>query len=240
MLFIYSNALNEWQAEFPHRSRETLLQNSGDVLKPVGTYYHKQFKQEGGDCYPIRQICEVVDMFNPEWLAENIYDETDIVLEMHTHLAKLKYFRYKKFDNQVLLNGMKAEMKKLVEAAKEDHDLDKIKPSRTYLTRLQERIKKKKRSAESFDFRDDAGEYSQRIFAWWKPRRDDFPYFALALRLIVLAQLSSCSVERVFSKLEQIHHVCGENLYEDMTEVRLFLQCNGDLSALESYLKKLG
>ena len=54
----------------------------------------------------------------------------------------------------------------------------------------------------------------------------------MALRLIVLAQLSSCSVERVFSKLEKIRQVTGDNLKEDMCEVRLLLQCNGDLDEI--------
>ena len=61
---------------------------------------------------------------------------------------------------------------------------------------------------------------------------------ALALRLVVLTQLSSCSVERVFSsKLENIR-ICGENLFDDMTEIRLFLQCNGDMRELLDSLKK--
>ena len=54
----------------------------------------------------------------------------------------------------------------------------------------------------------------------------------MALCLIVLAQLSSCSVERVFSKLEKIRQVTGDNLKEDMCEVRLLLQCNGDLDEM--------
>ena len=54
----------------------------------------------------------------------------------------------------------------------------------------------------------------------------------MAIRLIVLAQLSSCSVERVFSKLEKIRKVTGENLKEDMCEIRLLLQVNGDLDEL--------
>ena len=54
----------------------------------------------------------------------------------------------------------------------------------------------------------------------------------MALRLIVLAQLSSCSVEFFFSKLEKIRQVTGDNLKEDMCEVRLLLQCNGDLDEM--------
>ena len=60
----------------------------------------------------------------------------------------------------------------------------------------------------------------------------------MAICLVVLAQLSSCSVERVFSKLKIIRERCGENLYDDMCEVRLFMQCNGDLSELAEKMKK--
>jgi hypothetical protein len=78
----------------------------------------------------------------------------------------------------------------------------------------------------------DAGEYAEHIWQWWKPRRKTFPVHRLVLRLIVLAQLSSCSVEKVFSKLKSIRDRCGESMYDDMCEVRLFLQCNVDLDDL--------
>ena len=70
-----------------------------------------------------------------------------------------------------------------------------------------------------------------------------FPCFALALRLVVLCQLSSCSVARVLSRLKLIQDVCGHNLYEDHLEMRLFLQCNGDLHefmvAVQNYVQGL-
>ena len=54
----------------------------------------------------------------------------------------------------------------------------------------------------------------------------------MAILLIVLAQLSSCSVERVFSKLEKIRKVTSDTLKEDMCEIHLLLQVNGDLDEL--------
>ena len=60
----------------------------------------------------------------------------------------------------------------------------------------------------------------------------DFPVFAVALRLVVPTQLSSCSVERVFSRLSVIEDVCGGGMLEDALEMRLFLQCNGDLNEI--------
>ena len=86
------------------------------------------------------------------------------------------------------------------------------------------------------DWKKDAGEYAQRIWKWWKPRNDKFPCHGLAIRLIVLAQLSSCSVERVFSKLERIRKSTGDSLKEDMCEIRLMLQVNGDLDDMYNAL----
>ena len=68
-----------------------------------------------------------------------------------------------------------------------------------------------------------------------------FPSLGLALRLLVLSQLSSCSVERVFSCLKLVQEICGGGMLEDHLEMRLFLQCNGDLhehmSAIQKYVE---
>ena len=79
--------------------------------------------------------------------------------------------------------------------AKRDHNLDRIPSIRQYMTRMQGRIKRKKLNKDTvFDWKLDDGEYAQRIWQWWKSRKDKFLHHGLALRLIVLAQLSSCSV----------------------------------------------
>ena len=58
---------------------------------------------------------------------------------------------------------------------------------------------------------------------------DDFKYFRHALILVVLTQISSCYVERVFSQLKLVRDACGDNMLEDMVEIRMFCRCNGDL-----------
>ena len=82
------------------------------------------------------------------------------------------------------------------------------------------------------DWKNDAGEYAQRIRKWWKPRKDKYPFHGVDICLIVIAQLSSCSVQRVFSNLEKIRKVTGENLKEEMCKIRLLLQVNGYLYEL--------
>ena len=62
----------------------------------------------------------------------------------------------------------------------------------------------------------------------------------LALRLVVHIQLSSCSVERVFSRLKHIRDVVGDNMnmLEDIWEIRLLLQCNGELDDFRDIFDK--
>ena len=42
-------------------------------------------------------------------------------------------------------------------------------------------------------------------------------------------QLSSCAVEQVFSQLKLMRDACGDNLKDDMLELRMFMRCNGKL-----------
>jgi len=82
------------------------------------------------------------------------------------------------------------------------------------------------------DWKDDPGERASIVWEWWKLRmidNDDFKYFRHALRLVVLTQISSCSIERVFSQLKLVRDACGDNMLEDMVKIRMFCRCNGDL-----------
>ena len=82
-------------------------------------------------------------------------------------------------------------------------------------------------------WREDDTEYSRRIREWWKTRVGKFPYHSLTLRLVVLTQTSSCSVERVFSHLSLIREISGENLKEDIT---FFVFCCNLMVILVNFL----
>ena len=141
-------------------------------------------------------------------------------------------FEYHHF-TPTFLKSLRKEQPAVVKEAKEDHDLERIPSSRQYRTRLERRIQHKGLDKDAeYDWKLDAGEYAHRIWHWWKPMKDKYPFHGLAIRLIVLAQLSSCSVERVFSALERIRKVTGENIKSDMMEICLMLQCNGPLDEL--------
>ena len=144
---------------------------------------------------------------------------------LHELTDLLTVFGFRIFTPRFLAE-LRKEQPKVVNEAKRDHDLARIPSTRQYLTQMQKRIRRKKiEKGTILDWKQDAGEYAQRIWHWWKPRKDKFPYHGLAIRLIVLAQLSSCSVERVFSKLERIRQHTGDNLKEDIC-VRSACSCN--------------
>ena len=151
---------------------------------------------------------------------------------LHHLTDKLRVFKLRHF-NESFMKSLKKGLPKLVNEAKGDHDLDRIPSTRQYQTRMQKRIKRHKLPKDTvLEWKNDGGEYAQRIWKWWKPRKYKYPFHGVAICLIVLAQLSRCSVERVFSNSEKTRKVTGENLKEDMCEIRLLLQVNGDLYEL--------
>ena len=84
-------------------------------------------------------------------------------------------------------------------------------------------------SSSSRDWYDDPGEKGRRIWEWWRSRLLDeicpFVYFKEAVRLVVLVQTSSASIERVFSEVKRILASVGDSILEDNLELRLFRRC---------------
>ena len=86
-------------------------------------------------------------------------------------------------------------------------------------------------------WRDDPGETSRRIWEWWRDlilsQRTKLPLSHVmdAVRLVVLVQTSSASIERVFSQLKLILESGSENgrAKRDNLEYRIFRRCNKDL-----------
>ena len=221
------SAFTQWQLEFPYRTLESLVQHGKDILKPAADYFYNIFQKEDGECHHTLEIAEAAQMFNPIFLAG--LSDSDVEVVLHDLAEKLKATKFKQFESDTFMRRLKEEMPKVLNAAKRDHGLDKYAPSRRYKTRLQRRIRRLGKDESELDWKEDGGEYAERIWQWWKARKKHYPMHYLALRLIVLIQLSSCSVERVFSKLKEIRDAVGDRMLEDISEIRLLLQCNGDL-----------
>ena len=222
--------LNQWDEKYRCTTRDELLDYSKSVGAPVIDYYNKLFNNTGGDCYNIRQMVKAAKIFNPLYLTG--HSDADIITILYPLADKLIHFGCIIF-TEGFITQFKKEIPNVVKVADEDHNLDNINSSKQCGNRMQKRIKKKRKEPNTeLDWKEEDGEYACRIWEWWRTRVKDFPCFALALRLVVLTQLSSCSVERVFSRLKLIENLCGGGMLEDHLEMRLFIQCNGDLNEL--------
>ena len=85
------------------------------------------------------------------------------VAQGYNIVTQLKHFGYTKFDDKVI-EKLQKEMHKVVREAKKDHNLDRSPSTRTYQTRTQRRIKRRKLEGDvQLSWKDDAGEYAERI-----------------------------------------------------------------------------
>eukprot|EP00979_Chaetoceros_neogracilis_P003467 scaffold598_cov207-Chaetoceros_neogracile.AAC.5 len=223
----------KWTDKFPHRTRVDLLQFASELGEPGKEYFRKQFLDPDGDLFNAKQVADCCGtLFNPLWLKER---DHDIELEMMCRKADelLPLFGFSEFTEDFITQLKKEIPGILARTNTYEFDWDGMENSRLFKTRLEKRKRRAKEAEDvSDDWKLDAGEKATRIWEWWREivvDDKDFPCFSLALRLVGTMQVSSCAVERVFSQLKLIREVCGDNLYRDMLELRMFARCNGDL-----------
>jgi hypothetical protein len=219
----------EWSSKFPHQDQTSLGNHCKSIIVPVIGYYENLFHSEDGDNASVRKAANACKLFNPFFLKDNC---NNIPL-LNTFADSLCAFEFRQFTPE-FIHCIKREIPKAVEMACAPFDWDSIGNTTLFKTRLQKRLKK--RPNHYVNWMDDPGEKANRIWQYWRitflhsPRK--FPSFQLALRLVVLSQLSSCAVERVFSRLKMVRETCKDSLLEDMLENRILLQCNGDISEI--------
>ena len=89
------------------------------------------------------------------------------------------------------------------------------------------------------DWQEDVGERGRRIAEWWRSlmvasNREWLPCFErMHIIMSLLRQPSSAIVERVFSQVNCIRSLCGDNLKEDNLEIRTMLRCNGNFDTYD-------
>merc|ERR1712087_77822 len=75
-------------------------------------------------------------------------------------------------------------------------------------------------------WKDDSIKKARRVWEWWRAHHHKLIYFSLAARLVALVQISSASVERVFSQVKLIVETIGVRALEDTMETRLMSRIN--------------
>jgi len=69
-------------------------------------------------------------------------------------------------------------------------------------------------------------EKCRRVWEWWRIHRHNLTFFQVAVRLVVLIQVSSAAVERIFSQLKHILDTTQQHALHDAIELRLFERVN--------------
>ena len=92
------------------------------------------------------------------------------------------------------------------------------------------------------DWYEDSSEYSSWIWKWWKGKKINSSrscYRPTTYSLFYNSTLS-CNVERLFSQLELIRQRCGENMLDDLAELRVFMrsETGSNLDDLHHALKR--
>ena len=83
---------------------------------------------------------------------------------------------------------------------------------------------------QNFDsWKDDAGKRARHIYIqqndWFLVNTTGFKYLGTTLRLVVLTQISSASVERAFSQLTHLIKLLGRNTLENNLELGTMIHC---------------
>ena len=230
---------------FQYRTRDSLIAHGKRIAEPVNTYYTNLFTRGDNQC--LRELASACKIFYPFFLK----GKQDRIHEVLYYVPKLAVFGDNIFTDD-FLNNLTAEVPIAIEEANKHVDWGMICQSKGFQTRMQKRLKKQNavddnnnnNRANSTDIDvilKDPSLKAQCIWEWWRVRLLDstqkFLYFKTALRKVVLCQTSSCAVERVFSRLKFIKELVGNDTsYEDMTQLRVFMQCNGDLDDLANEL----
>ena len=179
-------------------------------------------------------MCQSDTTFNPLFVKEASLASLELLAD------DLTYFRsgYDSVFAEAFITNLKNEIPALVIEAKKDFDWNSVGNSKQYKTRSMKRAKRKNLNNEDIaadNWMNDPGEKASKIWEWWRVHVYEVEnprllFMAQAVRIVVLTQLSSCAVERVFSQLNLICETCGDCMMEDMLQIRMFERCNGDLS----------
>jgi hypothetical protein len=71
-------------------------------------------------------------------------------------------------------------------------------------------------------WKSDGTEVAGQVWEWWKAKGGRFTYFKDAVRLVVLVQVSSASIERVFLQLKRILKSSQHEILHDILKIWMF------------------
>jgi hypothetical protein len=183
------------------------------VVQDGLTYYTDKFIAPSGRYYDIMQCYRAASLFDP------IKAQEKTVQQLESLVDELAYFKFTKF-SPIFLNRMKKEIPIYLALARNPaFDWDELPGAKDWALAEQ-------KGGGGRIWQDDKAEVARRIWEWWRLHREKFTYFKDAVRLVVLVQVSSASIERVFSRLRLILDMTQQHVLHDAVLLRLMLKIN--------------
>ena len=105
------NAYDLYLEQYSYMTHAALMEHGNNILQQSKDYYLKLFRSEQGDCYNIREMATVAQLFNPKFIKD--MTDADIVVTLYELTDNLTYFKYRKF-NASFIHRLKTEMKEVV------------------------------------------------------------------------------------------------------------------------------
>ena len=219
---------DDFKSQFKMLTKDVFLRHGKECVEPGFQHYRKLFLEPEGDYYNLKRAFHIARIFNV--LNANDFS----VLEISESIDGLHVFQMPEF-TPTFLRGMKNEIgiyKAAIESTvKRDGTDNEFWIHCPGAEKYDKALREKNIRIGCVDpliesWRDDPIEKARRIWEWWRIHHSKFVFFSKAVRLVVLVQVSSCAVERVFSQVKYILECIGDSGSKDNIEVRLMQRVN--------------
>ncbi len=204
---------------------EEFVQHGKDSVDGIFLDFKHLFIAQNGDYHNIAVAYTSAEVLNPISAATmSVVEITDAMKDLGSHFG-IDEFRegHGIIDDMILEIGTY----KRIATSANDAFWNTLDGSSMYDEKLVSRIAKGK-IADNVTWKYDPIETARRVWEFWRVHRKNVAIFhiAKAARLIALVQISSASVERIFSQMKQIQDSCGDSMLEETFFGRVCERCN--------------
>ena len=195
---------------------EEFKQHGINCVAPGFTYFAQKFIEPNGPYYNVYQAYHAASLFNPLKIRGKS------LAFMEALIDKLHHFKCSEMDRPAFLVLVKRELPfyiSILEGIQEEYwstlvgaaEYDK----KAALKRQKEANDPSDHNLETYydrtAWKDDEAEVARRAWEWWKVHKGTLPKLALCVRLVVLVQVSSASVDdalllRLFSRVNKDYY----------------------------------
>lgn len=205
-------------------TREDFMEHGKKVVKPVFEDFHRIFLRQGGDYTTLTSAYSAASVLNP-LVAATMSIETAT-----EKIQSLKSFGFDEFrETHGILDEMIKELPIYMAKVQDTGVLfwNRVEGAHEYDKTLAEKALKNPGKYVGVTWKNDPIEKARRIWEWWRSKRcTELHHFTWAARLVALVQVSSASVERIFSQVKLIVETTGVNPLEETLTTRLMERCN--------------